>query len=362
MPSGVLNRAPPDAASGWWSYDAKERRINELERENAGLKAKVGSPEAMNTALKAKQVALGAEVSALRWRLKAPRNTAYQQTPVHATYKQEFPFLELAKGAWAVAAKVSADSQEFDHLSGIIIRGEARVGAGRTLTLLKGKYARGHRVPGACPIVSINHLGVHLAAHVAWKEGFLTYAATSTAGCIILCGDAEGFSEWAKSEACKAEVKDMPDGRLFALIDGYIVCIDMKSGTASATVANGTGSVVWASGAFYKGDIKHCKMHGEGSWTGANGDTYSGQYQAGKPHGKGIYLYANGDKYYGHYKDGRKHGTGTMHLANAVPDGRGAIITMQKGCWSHGRFMGADYEGPAPQGPVTGFSMRPKNL
>ena len=51
-----------------------------------------------------------------------------------------------------------------------------------------------------------------------------------------------------------------------------------------------------------------------------------------------------------------------MHLANAVPDGRGAIITMQKGCWSHGRFMGADYEGPAPQGPVTGFSMRPKNL
>ena len=119
---------------------------------------------------------------------------------------------------------------------------------------------------------------------------------------------------------------------------------------------------MWASGAFYKGDIKHCKMHGEGSWTGANGDTYSGQYQAGKPHGKGIYLYANGDKYYGHYKDGRKHGTGTMHLANAVPDGRGAIITMQKGCWSHGRFMGADYEGPAPQGPVTGFSMRPKNL
>ena len=66
MPSGVLNRAPPDAASGWWSYDAKERRINELERENAGLKAKVGSLEAMNTALQAKQVALGAEVSALR--------------------------------------------------------------------------------------------------------------------------------------------------------------------------------------------------------------------------------------------------------------------------------------------------------
>ena len=50
MPSGVLNRAPPDAASGWWSYDAKERRINELERENAGLKAKVGSLELVDAA------------------------------------------------------------------------------------------------------------------------------------------------------------------------------------------------------------------------------------------------------------------------------------------------------------------------
>ena len=115
-----------------------------------------------------------------------------------------------------------------------------RVGAGRTLTLLKGKYARGHRVPGACPIVSINHLGVHLAAHVAWKEGFLTYAATSTAGCIILCGDAEGFSEWAKSEACKAEVKDMPDGRLFALIDGYLVGVEAQANKASATVFDGS--------------------------------------------------------------------------------------------------------------------------
>ena len=68
------------------------------------------------------------------------------------------------------------------YSSGSLSPAPLPLGAGRTLTLLKGKSARGHRVPGACPIVSINHLGVHLAAHVAWKEGFLTYAATSTAG------------------------------------------------------------------------------------------------------------------------------------------------------------------------------------
>ena len=201
--------------------------------------------------------------------------------------------------------------------------------------------------------MSINHLGVHLAAHVAWKEGFLTYAATSTAGCIILCGDAEGFSEWAKSEACKAEVKDMPDGRLFALIDGYIVCIDMESGTASATVANGTGSVVWASGAFYKGDIKHCKMHGEGSWTGANGTRINNRRAT-----EGIYLYATAT-------------TATTRTAGSAEPGRctsrtpcPTVAARSSPCRrprSHGRFMGADYEDRHP-GPVTGFGMRPKKL
>ena len=289
-----------------------------------------------------------------------PRKPAYMEA-VKKTVKH-FPFLELAGGAFAIASKVSKEVYEVDTLYGILMRGEAKIGAGTTAKLLEGKYTPGVPLKGACPIVTDNHLGLHDAALVDWRSAYGTYAAATTIGAIIFAGDAEGFATWAKSKPCRDEVAGVPDGRLFALIDGYIVSVSAQADTASATVANGTGSVVWASGAFYKGDIKHCKMHGEGSWTGANGDTYSGQYQAGKPHGKGIYLYANGDKYYGHYKDGRKHGTGTMHLANAVPDGRGAIITMQKGCWSHGRFMGADYGGPAPQGPVTGFSMRPKNL
>ena len=66
----------------------------------------------------------------------------------------------------------------------------------------------------------------------------------------------------------------MPDGRLFALIDGYIVSVDAQSGLASATVENGKGSVVWADGDYYVGELKGGLPHGEGTWTFADGSAY----------------------------------------------------------------------------------------
>ena len=129
---------------------------------------------------------------------------------------KDFPFLELAGGAFAIASKVSKE-YEVDTLIGIINRGEAKIGAGDTAQKLAGRYTPGQKLPGSCPIVTDNHLGLHDAALADWKEGYGRYAAATTVGAIILAGDAAGFATWAKSAACKAEVTGVPSGRLFAL-------------------------------------------------------------------------------------------------------------------------------------------------
>ena len=129
-------------------------------------------------------------------------------------------------------------------------------------------------------------------------------------------GDAEGFATWAKSKPCRDEVAGVPDGRLFALIDGYLVNVEAQSGLASATVANGKGSVVWASGNYYVGEIKDGKSNGTGTWTGADGAKYVGQFKDAKEHGEGTYTDANGDKYVGQFKDDMFQGRGTYTFAN----------------------------------------------
>ena len=243
-----------------------------------------------------------------------PRMPAYMEA-VKKTVKG-FPFLELAGGAFAIASKVSKEVYEVDTLYGILMRGEAKIGKGLTAYYLQGKYKPGVPLKGACPIVTDNHLGLHDAALIDWKEGFGTYAACTTAGCIILAGDAEGFATWAKSKPCRDEVAGVPDGRLFALIDGYIVGVSAQSNKASATVANGKGSVVWADGGYYVGEIKDGEKHGEGTMTLADGVTYAGQWKDDKQHGQGTYTSADGDTYVGQWKDGMQHGLGKATLAD----------------------------------------------
>ena len=60
----------------------------------------------------------------------APRKPAYMDA-VKKTVK-DFPFLELAGGAFAIASKVSKEVYEVDTLYGILMRGEAKIGAGTT--------------------------------------------------------------------------------------------------------------------------------------------------------------------------------------------------------------------------------------
>ena len=178
--------------------DAKDRRIAELEK-------------------KIKQLEIAAGIT------HQPRKPAYM-AKVKKTVKT-FPFLQLARGAFAIASKVSKEVYEVDTLYGILMRGEAKIGAGITPGLLEGKYTPGVPLKGACPIVTDNHLGLHDAALVDWRSAYGTYAAATTIGAIIFAGDAEGFATWAKSKPCRDEVPGVPDGRLFALIDGYIVAV-----------------------------------------------------------------------------------------------------------------------------------------
>ena len=181
---------------------------------------------------------------------------------------------------------------------------------------MKGKYTPGVPLKGACPIVTDNHLGLHDAALVDWRSAYGTYAAATTIGAIIFAGDAEGFATWAKSKPCRDEVAGVPDGRLFALIDGFIVAVSAQADTASPTVANGKGSVVWADGGYYVGEIKDGEKHGEGTLTLADGVTYAGQWKDDKQHGQGTYTSADGDKYVGQWKDGMQHGLGKATLAD----------------------------------------------
>ena len=166
------------------------------------------------------------------------------------------------------------------------------------------------------PIADDNALLLHDRSLKNWKEAYTKYVSLSKLGCIILAGTAEKFSEWAKSKACRDEVAGVPDGRLFALIDGYIVAVSAQADTASPTVANGKGSVVWADGGYYVGEIKDGEKHGEGTLTLADGVTYAGQWKDDKQHGQGTYTSADGDTYIGQWKDGQQHGLGKATLAD----------------------------------------------
>ena len=256
-----------------------------------------------------------------------PRKPAYMEA-VKKTVKH-FPFMELAGGAFAIASKVSKEVYEVDTLYGILMRGEAKIGAGKTAELLKGKYTPGVPLKGACPIVTDNHLGLHDAALVDWRSAYGTYAAATTIGAIIFAGDAEGFATWAKSKPCRDEVAGVPDGRLWALIDGYLVAVLAQAGRASATVANGKGSIVWHNGDYYVGEIKGGVRNGEGTWTSADGNKYVGQWKDDKIHGEGTLIYADGGKYVGQFKDGKVQGFGTIFFADGT--------VKYQGEWANGK-------------------------
>ena len=242
---------------------------------------------------------------------------------------------ELARQSTFVASKVSADVYGVDTKISHLAEGRFKIGAAGTVKMLQGRLTPGKPLPGMVPIATDNHLMLHdntiYGKHGSrkWKEAYNHYVSLTKLGCIILAGTAEKFSEWAQSDACRDEVAGVPDGRLWAFIDGYIVAVFAQSGLASATVENGKGSVVWADGDYYVGELKDGMQHGEGTSGRKNGTKYVGQWKEGKYHGEGTFTQAGGIKYVGQYKDDKKHGRGKF----TYEDGK----VLHDGEWENGQ-------------------------
>ena len=164
------------------------------------------------------------------------------------------------------------------------------------------------------------------------KRSFPHYANETAAGVIVLAGDAQGFSIWAQSPQCRAEVADVPEGRVFALIDGAIVAVDSERSLAVATAEDGRARSSGAR-ATTIGELQGGLQHGDGKWVTADGNnTYKGQWCDGRRHGFGTYTYASGNKYAGQYKQDKQEGEGTFMYADS-----GAIY---EGQWANGMRHG----------------------
>ena len=104
---------------------------------------------------------------------------------------------------------------------------------------------------------------------------------------------------------------DIPTGRLFAYIEGYIIGVPPAQGGGVASVMHGEGAMIWRDGTIYKGALQGGLRHGHGVTTKATGETYTGEYQNDKQDGVGTYTFSSGDTYQGEYKGDRKHGQGS---------------------------------------------------
>ena len=115
-----------------------------------------------------------------------------------------------------------SDVHGVDTMTGNLEAGRFKIGAGATEKKIGGRLSPGTKLGGMVPIISDNHLLLHdktlYGDHGSrkWKEWYTKYAGMTKMGVIILAGTPENFSEWAKSKACREEVAEVPDGRLFA--------------------------------------------------------------------------------------------------------------------------------------------------
>ena len=104
---------------------------------------------------------------------------------------------------------------------------------------------------------------------------------------------------------------------------GFIVSICAQAHASNATVADGYGYGLWATGNWYEGEFKGGKTEGRGKHTWANGkftwasgNVYEGEWKGGMMEGRGKYTYADGNVYEGEWKADKKEGRGKYTYAN----------------------------------------------
>lgn len=109
-----------------------------------------------------------------------------------------------------------------------------------------------------------------------------------------------------------------------------------ERGTYTGTVneneePDGYGTMIYNSGAFYKGNWKEGHWHGNGILRTPNGDSYEGDFVYDCRHGRGIYKYENGDVYEGDFSSDKRHGKGTFLFQQG---------SMYRGDFAYGNFEG----------------------
>ena len=176
-----------------------------------------------------------------------------------------------AKDGFACLQDISESKQKIE------VEWGAKMGAGGTREFLEPRGFPDETPLGADQIIMNETLNLHHGQFVGseWVGAFGEYGNATKFGVLILAKTTENFQRWASSKACLKEVKNIPNGRLFAYIEhteedeggrkGYIVHIDAENGQGAATVKNGIGYVLWHNGDFYHGELKDGLKHGHGT-------------------------------------------------------------------------------------------------
>ena len=119
----------------------------------------------------------------------------------------------------------------------------------------------------------------------------------------------------------------------------------------------GNGTYRWINGDVYFGTFDKNIPSGFGVKRFSNGDLYQGFWQDGKFHDNGTYTWSNGDVYQGEYQSGNKEGYGEYiyntsqsraryegEFVNDKPNGNGVLI-YKDGCKFDGTFHNGEPNG-----------------
>eukprot|EP00913_Durusdinium_trenchii_P014956 g14029.t2 len=157
------------------------------------------------------------------------------------------------------------------------------------------------------PLINDQDLRLKPFLQDRWLIQYKHYSEKTKYGVLILAGTVDFFRLWAASEACRREVEDVPDGRLFAYIDSCIIRVNSpKFAKLWASNVAGPGYIVHSSGEIYSGSLKNSRQHGPGKQFYQNGDIFDGYFQAGQMHGNNCkYSYETGDRLEGTWADGQ---------------------------------------------------------
>ena len=113
--------------------------------------------------------------------------------------------------------------------------------------------------------------------------------------------------------------------------------------------AEGRGTVRYASGDVYEGELRNGKQHGFGIYKHAGGNVYEGEFRDGRMDGSCTYTYATGGVYKGEWQEQSPHGHGMYTLATGIcyegefkrgrKEGHGTMTDPGSGCVYVGDFL-----------------------